>query len=169
MVDIELKVTDEAKAMRIKVTSDNSLLNKIYIIAHDKWDGTENYASLAEKTIDISAQNIKTYTTELDTTALTGLAAKMYFVVVSTKDGVNWIETTFYKHPMYLNFMRLARQITEQCCEPPMEFVDLLLRKKTLEYALKSKHYIEATKIYDQFFMVKQPTGETKRGCACHG
>lgn len=169
MVEVEAKITDKANSIIVKVSS-TSILNTIYVIPHDVWSGTTDYDDTAEVSRYVYDSNIKTYEVEIEKTEFqSGLDAKMYYVVATASNGEVGITATFYKHPMYLNFMRLIREITEGCCEPPKDFVDLLLRLKSLEYALKSKHYVEASKIYDQFFMVKQPTGEVKRGCKCHG
>lgn len=171
MVTVTANIDTEGKKLSVAVDTKGEMqLMRVYIVPHTAWDSRSNglYDDIAVAEDD-DATGETHWEGEFDSKAIDGLDKKMFFIVVIDMDGEEHISIVWYKRPLYLNFMRLSREITEGCCEPPMEFIDLFLRTKTLEYAIKAGEYVEAVKIYDQFFMGKEPKGEVKRGCGCHG
>lgn len=66
---------------------------------------------------------------------------------------------------LYHGSIPFMKQITRDCCSIPKEFIDYILRMKSLEMALKTGHYTVAKNIWDKFFSKKKRTISSICGC----
>ena len=66
---------------------------------------------------------------------------------------------------LYHNSLPYMKQIVKDCCSIPKEFIDYILRMKSLEMALKTGHYTVAKNIWDRFFSCRKKPISTICGC----
>lgn len=66
---------------------------------------------------------------------------------------------------LYHGSLNYMKQITRDCCNIPKEFIDYILRMKSLELSLKTGHYSIAKNIWDRFFAKKKRTISSVCGC----
>jgi hypothetical protein len=68
--------------------------------------------------------------------------------------------------PIYNKVMGYIREL-ENTCETPRGFIDMILRLKAFELAIKTGNYPTAFKQWDA--LKNKSIVPTKRGCGCHG
>lgn len=83
---------------------------------------------------------------------------------------------TFNKYPMYQTIACAAKEVIGCSCEPPMHFIDYLMRLKALEASIAVGD-AEAINYYFDWLVLHGTTGyecnkpnvqPLKRGCGCH-
>lgn len=69
------------------------------------------------------------------------------------------------KYPMYLEGMKFIKEI--EGCNPPLDFIDYILRNKAFELSLNTGNYETAINYWNSFFNEKEKT--VKHTCGCYG
>ena len=66
---------------------------------------------------------------------------------------------------LYHNSLAFMKPVTKNCCDIPREFIDYILRMKSLEYAIKTGHITVAKQVWDNFFSKKKKVISSVCGC----
>ena len=108
---------------------------------------------------------------------LANLSDNMLFVYVSTKgvpssdvpcgmDNQTELACIVDLYKIYQLNLPFLREINNGCCIPK-EYIDLILRIKALEIAMKTNNYTMAVQYWKKFFKKNSPL--TLQTCGCHG
>lgn len=66
---------------------------------------------------------------------------------------------------IYHGSMDYMKQVTNECCNIPKDFIDYILRIKALELSLKTGHFMVAKNLWDKFYKGKKKTISSICGC----
>lgn len=177
----ELKVEGESLIIKASVRDlsyyDNVYINKIVIDTQDTFSSS-GPSSSPIYTTTISG-NQKSVELVLSSTNLSNVDLKenLFFVYAVAKgtpsastpcgmDNINSIGVTYAKCPIFNTVMRTVKEM-DNSCVIPVGFIDSILRYKALEYAIASKHYLQAIYYYNKFYK-NLPVTITST-CGCHG
>lgn len=81
-------------------------------------------------------------------------------------DNSKSLGITFALCPIYNQIMAYIKGV-ENTCEIPMEFVNLMLQYKAIQYSINSGHFLQAARFYKKFYGDLPVT--SSRNCGCHG
>lgn len=122
-------------------------------------------------------KNIRLYLTAKDLN-LSSLNNNIFFIYVRSSgldretpcglDHHTVMTVALNLRPIYNSAMGYIRSLGDTC-EVPKGFIDMFLKYKALELALKTGNYTEAIKMWR--YLIKEGTmsSVTKKGCRCHG
>ena len=98
---------------------------------------------------------------------------KILFVWVIVSDGtttqkklgavVNWYD-------LYKMAMCFIKQLPSDCKQPPMAFVDFILKQKGIDYALQTGNYTQAIRLWKTLFnkgYTQSSASSSGGGCGC--
>lgn len=54
--------------------------------------------------------------------------------------------------PIYQKGIQFVRKVVDNCCDIPREFIDYILRLKSLELSLRTAQYVQANDLFSKWF-----------------
>lgn len=180
---------------------DNVYIDRITIITADKVSETnpgtptEDYIFTKkiegkEKEINMvftSADFIKTWEEDVNAMAFNqeDMSKTLFFIYITCRlegsmeatipcmlDEETTLGVTFDENLLHQKVMDYTKELTKDCCEIPLSFIDFILLWNAFKSSVETEHYISAIKFYNLLFGTS--VGDNGRilpvgGCGCHG
>lgn len=171
------RLTIVAEVREIEHYYDNVYIDKIIIDTQDTFITSGPSANpIYSVTVD---GDKKKFSISLSATDLGGVDINhtMFFVYGVAKgspspatpcgyDDINSVGVTFSLCPIYNSTMGYVKE-TENTCEIPKDFINMILQLKAIQYSVNSGHFTQAVKYYNKFY--KNLSVNTFSTCGCHG
>lgn len=179
---------------------DNVYIDRITIMTSDKVSETapgtptEDYIYTKkiegmEKEINMVLTSIDfTKTWEEDAKAMAFKQADMsktlFFVYITCKleggieatipcmlDEETTLGVTFDENILHQKVMGYTKELVEDCCDMPKEFIDFILLWNAFKSSVETEHYLSAIKFFNLLFDAGGDSGSllSTGGCGCHG
>lgn len=86
-------------------------------------------------------------------------------------DEETTLGVTFDENILHQKVMGFTKELVNDCCNIPLEFIDFILLWNAFKSSVETEHYISAIKFFNLLFDVRGDSGSmlSKGGCGCHG
>ena len=166
----ELVVSKDGKTVYVSAEVTNDV-GESAVIKSLSIDTSDTFVELLER------PSSRAITQEFDSTVATwqytdeSFAGKLIFVWVGIDEGgeelnyhlaalVNW-------YSIYCMSMGYVKGLSCNGCNPPMEFIDFILKTKGIEYALQVGNYTQAIKLWNNLF-TREAENFPSSPCGCN-
>lgn len=165
-----LSLSRDGKTVYISVEitngdGENATIDRISIDTSDTYVGVQEQPSSKAISMDFgSTEATWEYTDD-------NFVGKLLFVWVAINDGTGVI--TYYKaslvswYQVYCMAMSYVKTLNCNGCNPPMDFIDFILKTKGIDYALHTGNYTQAIKLWNTLVPGEAKNME-KSPCGCN-
>lgn len=85
-------------------------------------------------------------------------------------DQATTLGVVFYEKVLHQKVMSFTKELTQNCCDIPVGFIDYILLWQAFKSSVETGHYLSAIKFFNMLFDNVGSTSITStKGCSCHG
>ena len=85
-------------------------------------------------------------------------------------DNLTTLGVTFYEQALHQKVMSYTKELTQECCNIPIGFIDFILLWNAFKASIETEHFISAIKFYNMLFDGTDSTSVAPvKGCNCNG